>query len=333
MEEENKVINLNEPTINFDFFHCIEREGFIFTVVTNPANVLDAIVIKNPCDCDWRRPIKSSSHKSLEEHVDFINKYKLEKAFVIAEDINFINRCPSLKYLAICPEKPADRDFDYSPLYEMPCIKYLDCTTTYGIDKIPISNPIDYSKINGLSELWMDGQGHLNYEKVETLESIHIKNTAFIGFEHFEHKEKMKEISLLLTNARSLDGISGFKNLKKLTLEYNRVLGIISELNLLSDSLKSLYIENCPKITDFSCLYELKNLEQLGLMGSNKLADLNFLKEMKKLKAFVFSFDVASCDLSPCLSVPYVYSEKNKKKYNLKDKDLPKNYDGGPIDW
>lgn len=29
-------------------------------------------------------------------------------------------------------------------------------------------------------------------------------------------------------------------------------------------------------------------------------------------------------DLTPCLQVPYVHSVKNRKEYNLKDKDLPK---------
>jgi hypothetical protein len=35
--------------------------------------------------------------------------------------------------------------------------------------------------------------------------------------------------------------------------------------------------------------------------------------------------EIESGDLTPCLSVPYVWCKKGKKYYNLKDKDLPKN--------
>ena len=45
---------------------------------------------------------------------------------------------------------------------------------------------------------------------------------------------------------------------------------------------------------------------------------------MKGLKTFVFSVNVRDGDLSPALNLSYVYSEKNRKHYNLKDKDLPK---------
>ena len=52
------MIDLNKIIINFDFFHCIERDGFVFTSIDEPANILDAIVIRCPensvspvCDC------------------------------------------------------------------------------------------------------------------------------------------------------------------------------------------------------------------------------------------------------------------------------------------
>ena len=46
------------------------------------------------------------------------------------------------------------------------------------------------------------------------------------------------------------------------------------------------YIENCPKIKDFSVLKELKNLELLQLYGKNELPDLSFIRHMKNLKTF-----------------------------------------------
>ena len=45
---------------------------------------------------------------------------------------------------------------------------------------------------------------------------------------------------------------------------------------------------------------------------------------MKNLKTLIFNMNVLCGDLSPCLDLCYVYSEKNRKHYNLQDEDLPK---------
>ena len=43
--------------------------------------------------------------------------------------------------------------------------------------------------------------------------------------------------------------------------------------------------------------------------------------------------DVLNGDLTPCLNLSYVYSEKDRRHFNLKDKDLPKtNYARGNED-
>ena len=57
---------------------------------------------------------------------------------------------------------------------------------------------------------------------------------------------------------------------------------------------------------------------------------MSFLKKMKNLKTFLFNMNVKDGDLTPCLDLSYVYSEKNRKHYNLKDCELPKgNYTRG----
>lgn len=89
-------------------------------------------------------------------------------------------------------------------------------------------------------------------------------------------------------------------------------------------TLRALRIENCPKIEDFSVLAELENLELLELTGKNTLPNLQFLKQMKNLKTFVFDMNVLDGDLTPCLDLSYVYSRKNRKHYNVKDKDMPR---------
>lgn len=103
----------------------ILRDGFVFTSITYPTNIYDAIVIKYPCNVPCLSPRVEASTHCLEEQISFINKYKIEKALIIAENIDFIIQCPTLKYLRIIPADSAGNNFDYSPLYEMPELKGL----------------------------------------------------------------------------------------------------------------------------------------------------------------------------------------------------------------
>ena len=55
----------------------------------------------------------------------------------------------------------------------------------------------------------------------------------------------------------------------------------------------------------------------------------SFISEICQLprtmgKVFTFSMSVYSCDLLPCLQMPYVDISKGKRECNLKNKDLPK---------
>lgn len=316
---------LNNKVSNFDYFHCFYRQGFVFTSIMDPANVLDAIVIRSPSHCDCATPKKSFSNKTLTEHINFINKYKLEKAVIIAENINFIKDCPSLKYLEIIPAKTAADNFDYSPLYELPEIRYLSCKTEYGEEKKLHFTTIDYRGFDKLIELYVQGLGHINYNQLDRLETIYLTEIKSIENLHdFQSRNSLKKLDLTKTSIKTLDGIGEFNKLQQLSIAYNRSLKDVSEISKISQSLRALNIENCPRVSDLACLYELKKLEHLCLMGNNILPDLSFLKEMKQLKTFVFSFQITDNDLTPCLSVPYVHSERNKKQYNLKNRDLPK---------
>ncbi|MBE5956216.1 MAG: leucine-rich repeat domain-containing protein [Lachnospiraceae bacterium] len=319
------MTNLNEIITNFDFCHCVEREGFIFTSIDKPANVLDAIVIRYPENSNSITPQKSFSKKSLEEHIEVINKYKLEKACIIAENIEFIHRCPSLKCFQIIPAKSAPDQFDYSPLYDIPEIKYLTAITEYRDHFEPTVTTLDYSRINGLKEVWMSGKGHLNFKELELVEYMDISNMAISDFDDMSSYESLKRLDILRTGINSLRGIGNFKKLQWLSVDYERKLSDMSEISKISNTLRALSIENCPKITDFSFLNQMHNLEHLSLFGKNKLMNLNFLFKMPNLKTFTFSMEIESGDLTPCLNIPYVWCKKGKKHYNLKDRDLPKN--------
>lgn len=302
----------------------ILRNGFPFTAITHPANVYDAIVVKYPQDVPcFSSRIKGSSH-SLREQVEFINRYKIEKALIIAENIDFITTCPTLKHLRIIPADSSENKFDYSPLYKMSQIKSLQCSTVYGFRE-KFSACIDCTKINGLEDIHVTNQGYENHNTIATLKGLGLSNYNKKDLSEAFSSLILDTLSVFHSRIVSLEGIQKSQKMQCLYLYHNRFLQDISALKKVKRTLRALRIENCPKINDFSVLGELENLELLELSGSNELPNLDFIKSMKNLKTFIFSVNVKDGDLSPCVNLSYVYSERNRKHYNLKDIELPKN--------
>ena len=302
---------------------CILRKGFVFTSITYPVNVYDAIVIKYPQDvpCSFSR-INGSSY-SLKDQIEFINNYKIEKALIIAESIDFITMCPTLKHLRIIPADTARDQFDYTPLYKMPRLKSLQCSTVYG-SREKLSTYIDCEKINGLEDIHIENFRYKNYNRLKTLKGL--------GLSKYERKDLFEAfsspildtLSVFESKIETLEGIQKSQKMQCLYLYNNRNLQDISALKKVQRTIRLLRIENCPKIDDFSVLGELENLVLLELSGCNELPNLSFLKKMKNLKTFIFSVNVKDGDLSLCKNLSYVYSERNRRHYNFRDKELPK---------
>lgn len=319
------VINIEEVITDGSVLaeRCILRDGFVFTAITHPGNVYDAIVIRHPQNAPCFSPRMKRSSRSLKEHIDFIQSNKIEKALIIAENIDFVTMCPTLKYLSIIPADSAGDRFDYAPLYRMPQIKSLSCSTVYGFRE-EFSTYIDCAQINGLEDIHVTDSGYKNFNAVKTLKSLGLS-----GYKHQDLSDAfassiLDTLMVIQCKIKSLEGIQKTQKMQCLYLYYNRSLQDISALQEVKKTLRALRIENCSKIYDFSVLGELENLELLELSGSNELPSLEFLKKMKKLKTFFFSMNVKNGDLFPCAGLSYVYSEKNRKHYNLKDADLPK---------
>ena len=301
----------------------ILRYGFTFTSITHPANVYDAIVVKYPQDVQCFSSRINGSLHSLKEQIEFINRHKIEKALIIAENIDFITMCPTLKHLRIIPADSAANKFDYSPLYKMPQIKSLQCSTVYGFRE-EYSTYIDCAKISGLEDIHVSNLGYENFDKVETLKGLGLSSYEKRDMSEALSSSILDTLSITQSKIITLEGIQKSKKLQCLYLYYNRTLQDIGALKKVKRTLRALRIENCPKINDFSVLGELENLELLELSGSNEIPSLSFLKKMKNLKTFIFNMNVKDGDLTPCLSLSYVYSEKNRKHYNFKDAELPK---------
>lgn len=300
--------------------------GFGFTSLGYPYNVHNAIIVKGNTESHYESPQYDVPEHTIQEYIEFINNNQIQKAILMLDSIDFLPMCPSLKFIDLILPREAMSFFDFSPLYEMPEIKDFSCQNQYGERKECLSE-IDYLKMNGLISLGIHvNKGALNYNKVETLKTLHV--SGFKGANRdltdlFCSKE-LDTLRLIQCGIHSLNGIETSHKMQCLYLYYNRSLSDISALYKVKGTLKALRIENCPKIQDFSALSELENLELLELSGSNILTSLDFLKTMKSLKTFTFNMNVLDGDLSLCMNLSYVYSQKDRKHYNLKDKELPK---------
>ena len=140
--------------------------------------------------------------------------------------------------------------------------------------------------------------------------------------EDFDLPELLK-LSLLQCNITSLKGIQNCPKLQWLDMTYMRSLTDISDLVSLAPTLRMLSIQSCPKITDFSVISNLKELEYLELHGKNELPNLDFIKELPKLKLVNLSMNVIDGDISCLQNIQYA-DVVCKRQYNLKNKDLSK---------
>lgn len=302
----------------------IYRDGFVFTFGQNNPAILNRLVIRKPERARANETRMGYSYRSLEEHIALINEYQIEKVHIMCDDLSFILKCPSIKDIKVLPSYDAKENFDYSVLYRMPNLRSISCGTLYG-DCGQYKTTVNYSMIKGLEEISMVGDGHIGYEKVPTLKEMWISgNKKIHSFEGISCSPILQEVTFLRCGVQSLDGIENHKMMKSLTLWHNYSLRDISALAQVSDTLTELVIDACSKIKDFTVLDCLDNLEYLSLDGNNTIPNLDFLKKMKRLKVFTFTMNVENGDLSKCIDVPFV-SCRNRKHYNLKDKDLPKN--------
>ena len=299
----------------------IKKDGFLFTSMFQRGEK-DAIIIKIPYDVPAFTMWIAGSKKSLDKHIAYINKHQIDKAIIVSDNIEFILKCPTLKYIKIIPSDLSKEGFDYSPLYNMKQIKYLSCQTQYGL-KQEKNTEIDCSRISGLENIHINNSNFKNYNKISTLKTLGITGYREKDLINLFNSDKIDTLHIMQSKIETLKGLDVTNKLQCLYLEYNRYLKDISELIKAKHTIKLLKIIGCPKVENFEILSELNNLEFLEISGSNSIPSLNFIKKMKNLKTLILNINIEDGDLSPCLDLSYVYV-KGRRHYNLKENDLPR---------
>lgn len=291
----------------------MRKNGFEFDSIIYPFDKETAIHV-------WRPEL-------YDEYVRYINKHRLTQAKIVMPTLDILRDCPTLQYLHIHPRFDSPDEYDFTPLYGRE-LKYLCCLNEYYKEggKSHIGT-VDFSQIFALESLKVNvNRGTLNYNRIETLKSLIIGDYTGANRDLTDLFVSTELDTLCLLEGRtvSLNGIEKAHKLQYLDISYNRCLEDISALSKIKHSLKSLNIFNCAKIKDFSVFYELENLEKLEIWGSNTIPSLDFVKYMPNLKTLFLEINIADGDITPCLNLRSAKLMKNRKHYNLKDKDLPK---------
>ncbi|MCL2821576.1 MAG: hypothetical protein FWD86_00025 [Firmicutes bacterium] len=162
-------------------------------------------------------------------------------------------------------------------------------------------------------------------EKLEELEVSQVDICNLDGIEKFNHLT-----SVGISAGRSLKTLTGLEKLPNL-----RVLGVgacpgLVDISAIGECkiLESLYLENLKNV-DLSVLRGAKNLKKLILSNCGSVQSLSFINELEKLLFFSFvGTNVVDGDLTPCLRLKYA-ATFDKRHYNLKCSQLPKNKDIG----
>lgn len=309
--------------------HTVKVDGFVFSFIRNKKDIYMFVYNTNEKINGYR----TISNKSIEEHINFINENNVQKLFVCAEDIEFLSKCKSVKCVMFAQANENGYISDYSPLYEMNALEAVNIGgyisnvhLTKKIIKSHISN-IDFSKIEKLKQIRISSTNNIVNSDIHLLKNLEILTIMDFDKKHLKdyfNSKKLKSLKISNSKLETLDGIEKSKVLEWLSLIELKHLKDISSLKKINTSLKALSIWNCPKIESYSVLCELENLEHLELYGNKSIPNLDFVKNMKKLKTLLFSINVEDGDLSNCLNIPCVFSLKDRKHYNFKNKELPK---------
>lgn len=176
----------------------------------------------------------------------------------------------------------------------------LNCFT--GLEWISIDDSFQAGDLRGLENLY----GLYSENNLDEMRKIipHPENITDLGIE---------DVFL----AKSLTGLDAFPNLMYLSVDYAG-LEDISALSQFPD-LVGLSLTGCDRLTDFSPLMSLTNLEQLSI-ESAQLKSIDFVRNMPLLTDFsVKGSQVSGIDaLGDCLALEFLYLYLDEA-YNVDD--------------
>lgn len=170
----------------------------------------------------------------------------------INKDFDFINEFKDAKRIWFWNIKATD----ISGLYTLEEPEY------FGVNgKRPM---LDFSHFASLKTLVLEWNAKdTNLQSCKNIELFNLwhhkpKEKSFIDF-NFPYAAK--EVGLYWTNVEDLTSMNGLRGLNKISIERSRNLKSLRGLEKYSDSLRSVFIDTCGKLTDYTFILEFPNLK------------------------------------------------------------------------
>ncbi len=220
--------------------------------------------------------------------------------------MDFLNRNSWIKGIRII------NDFcDISPINNLKNLEYFG-----GSGKF--KGELDFSNLQLLHFLafkW-DDKLYNNFNSLQKLKEIRITNLPYKDLTNFDHLfEKVKRLYLIdARKLQTLEGLEKLPFLSKLDIYNIPNLIDITPLNLISNTLQNLNIWNCKRITDYSVIEKLINLETFVIQKSAPIHSVQMLKELEKLWYVSINTEILDGNVEYLKEKNFKF--KKMKKYN-----------------
>ena len=181
---------------------------------------------------------------------------------------------------------------------------------------LSLSHPIEieWGKLVNLERLELDSDKYIRgLSALKTLRKLLIISMGQEGFQEITALENLDNLDIGRGRLEHLNGIQSMKSLSSLTIWYANKLYDMSPIASLPN-LKTLHVECCKNMTDFSPLKGNNVIEKLTI---DRVDSLDFVPQMQSLYAIKF-FNCIDGNLRPLLesrTLKDIFFCPNKKHY------------------
>lgn len=251
------------------------------------------------------------------------NCKNIENVAVSLEYLPFLRFLPNLKKLILLPG-PISKD-GLRVLYEQKQLKSLCFDSQYVDSKKSGWDKIDLAMFPNLEAVSSPTLYNFkNIEQCNSLKTLSILDWPFYDLEILSQLKHLDTLSIAKGKLTSLVGIEK-TSIKCLYLYHLRNLRDMTALSTCSETLTALRIEKCPKLCDFSFIQKLSKLQLFVIIGNQGVFEnLDFIKDLPELSFFVTDFNILDGILDNLKQIPYSSVLINRRHYNLRDEDLPR---------
>lgn len=254
------------------------------------------------------------------KNLTYIREHGITKIWSKDDDISYLQELPHTEAVR-CSRESVHLD----TLYTLPHLKILSLETDdASFDFSKLSSKLSYllTKFEKKNKSW---QNHSSITGL-TLQDYETDDFSWANGYANSQQIRVLQVECSFRKFKSCRGLHAFANLEFLNLDYCRQLEDIDDLYALSH-LRVLHWHDNPKIAEFH-FEALTSLEELYLIDKEvehpkKLPSVSFVKLLPKLKVFHTNRIIQDGDLSPLLSLEDVDIFQDRKKYNVRQTDLP----------